>query len=118
MVTKSADSYRDMDQAVAASGLDPDAGTRPSLYAAFHSGNAAAIAATALRVEQVLHEEHVFRFQNLDHLAAYLVTSPKYRLPPHLAVDAGALAAELRRRLPDTAITTTSTITYVVAHRP
>jgi len=118
MVTKSADSYRDMDKAVAASGLDPDADTRPSLYAAFHSGNAAAITATALSVEQVLHEEHAFRFQNLDHLAAYLVTSPKYHVPPHLTVNPDALAAELRRRLPDTPATTTSTITYVVARRP
>lgn len=118
VVTKSADSYHEIDQLLAESGLDPQATSRPSLYESFHSSAAPGITATALRVEQVTHQRHVFRFSGLDHLAAYLVTSPKYQLPEPLGGNAAALAEELRRRNPDEPIIATSTISYVTATRP
>jgi hypothetical protein len=105
-------------QAHAESGLDPHALSRPSLYASFHGEIAAEITATALRVERVVQQRHVFRFSGLDHLAAYVATSPKYQLPIHLAGNATELADELRRRLPDEPTTATSAVTYVVAARP
>lgn len=118
LVTKSADSYREIDQLIAEAGLDPQASKRLSLYASFHSGTIAEITATALRVEQVVHQQHVFRFDGPDHLAAYVATSPKYQLPKHLTGEAAPLAEELRRRIPDRPVTTTSTVTYIVAARP
>ena len=48
LVTKSADSYHELDQLLADTGLDTGAATRPSLYTAFHSDNAAAITAEHL----------------------------------------------------------------------
>lgn len=117
LATKSADSYHEIDQLIAYAGLDPDATGRPSLYASFHSGTAAEITATALRIVNVFHQEHLFRFAGLDHLAAYLATSPKYELPEHLAGQSAALADELRRRIPDEPLTATSTVTYVTAAR-
>jgi ubiquinone/menaquinone biosynthesis C-methylase UbiE len=118
LVTKSADSYHEIDQLIVDAGLDPDACGRSSLYAGFHSGTAAETTATSLRVARVIHQRHVFRFTGLDHLATYLATSPKYQLPEHLDGQAATLAAELRRRLADQPITTTSTVTYVTAVRP
>lgn len=118
LVTKSIDSYHEVDQLIADTGLDSDGTARPSLYASFHSTNAAEIAATALRVGQVIHQRHVFRFAGVDHLAAYLATSPKYQLPEHLRGDAATLAEELRRRGPDEPVTATSIVTYVTAARP
>lgn len=118
LVTKSADSYHEIDQLIAGAGLDPRADNRPSLYESFHSGTAPEITATALRVEQVSHQHHVFRFAGLVHLAAYVTTSPKYRLPEQLRGEAVALAEQLRRRIPDQPVTTTSTVTYVRAARP
>ncbi len=118
LVTKSADSYIEIDQVIAESGLDPEATSRPSLYASFHGDVAAEITATALRVDHVVRQRHAFRFAGMDHLAAYVATSPKYRLPEHLIGDAAELAEELRRRIPDEPVTATSTITYVVAVRP
>lgn len=115
LVTKSADSYHEIDHVIANSGLDPEAMSRPSLYTSFHSDVAAEITGTALRVEQVVHQHHVFRFAGLDHLATYLATSPKYRMPEHLAGNAAELTEELRRRIPDKPVTATSTITYVGA---
>jgi SAM-dependent methyltransferase len=117
LVTKSADSYHEIDQVIADAGLDPDARSRPSLYASFHADVAAEITGAALRVDHVVHQRHVFRFGGLDHLATYVATSPKYRLPGHLAGNAAELAGELRRRIPDQSVTATSTITYVVAVR-
>jgi SAM-dependent methyltransferase len=117
LVTKSADSYHEIDQLIADTGLDPDATSRPSLYASFHSATAPDITATALRVVRVTHQEHLFRFTGLDHLAAYVATSPKYQLPEHLAGQAAALAGELRHRMPDNPVTATSTLTYVTAAR-
>jgi SAM-dependent methyltransferase len=118
LVTKSADSYYEVDQLIAESGLDPDAPDRNSLYASFHGDVAAEITAHVLRVEHVVRQCHVFRFTGLDHLAAYVTTSPKYQLPEDLTGHATELADELRRRIPDKPITTTSSITYVEAARP
>jgi SAM-dependent methyltransferase len=117
--TKSADSYHEIDAVIAASGLDPRAIGRPSLYQTFHTGNAEAAFTTAgLVLRRRIDQEHTFRFINADHLAEYLVTSPKYHLPTELSTDPTALAAELRRRLPDGPIIATSTVTYLVAARP
>lgn len=117
LVTKSADSYHEIDQLITDTRLDTQATSKPSLYESFHSDTAAEIAATALHVEDIVHQQHVFRFSQLDHLAEYVATSPKYRLPEHV-VDAGPLAEELRRRTADRPVTTTSTVTYIAAVRP
>ncbi|WP_204013883.1 class I SAM-dependent methyltransferase [Virgisporangium aurantiacum] len=116
--TKSADSYHDIDALIATSGLDPGADQRPSLYQTFHTGNAEAVAAAAgLTVQRRVDQQHIFEFADLDHLAAYAITCPKYRLPANLT-DATSLAAELRRRAPDAGPTTASTVTYLIAQRP
>lgn len=115
LVTKAADSYHENDQLIADAGLDPQAATRPSLYESFASESAPDTVAAAMQVEQVLHQQHVFRFTGLDQLAGYVATSPKYHLPGGLAPR---LAEELRRRVPDRPITATSTVTYVTALRP
>ncbi|MGH3754924.1 MAG: class I SAM-dependent methyltransferase [Pseudonocardiaceae bacterium] len=117
LVTKSADSYHEIDQLIAETGLDPRAGTRQSLYDNFHSDTASEIAATALRIEKVVHQRHVFRFDGLDHLAAYVATSPQYQLAEHLTGEAAQIAEELRSRIADRPVTATSTVTYVVAAR-
>jgi SAM-dependent methyltransferase len=117
LVTKSRDSYTELDELVARAGLDRDAARRPSLYDSFNSDNVGAVATgTGLALTEVIHEQHAFRFTDHDRLAAYLVTSPKYQMGP-LASDAAAIAAELRSRLPDTPTTTTSTVTYAVMIR-
>lgn len=116
LVTKSADSYSELDALVAAAGLDPDAPGRDSLYAAAHSGNIATTVASGLDLLHVEHEEHRFRFTDLAHVAAYLATNPKYRLAPALSGDPTAIAEALRFRLPDTPVAASSIVTYVVAH--
>lgn len=113
VATKSSDSYRAIDQLVAASGLDPDAHRRPSLYEAFDSDNAADVVATALRVQHRCDQHHTFRFEDFDHLAAYVATSPKYRLPGGLRREPTRLARALRGRLPERPLTTSSTVTYI-----
>jgi ubiquinone/menaquinone biosynthesis C-methylase UbiE len=113
LATKSADSYREIDQLMADTGLDPHATTRPSLYQSFHSHNAADITATALAVDDVIHRQHVFRFDDFYHLAAYAATIPKYQLPQPLTDNPSALATELRRRTYERPIITTSTVTYL-----
>jgi ubiquinone/menaquinone biosynthesis C-methylase UbiE len=118
LATKSADSYASLDRLIARSGLDPQAEARPSLYGAFHSDNMAQIAADVFTVRDVHHETHRFRFRDLPHAAAYLATSPKYRLPPGLARDPAALAARLRERLPDGPVETTSVVSYLTATVP
>jgi SAM-dependent methyltransferase len=75
LATKSADSYRELDQLVAAAGLDPDALSRPSLYQAAHSGNLAALASGPLHVRQVIHDTHRFAFASLDRAAEYLASA-------------------------------------------
>ena len=115
IAVKSADSYRELDHLMTASGLDPAAETRPSLYQAAHSGNITDLAATGLSVRQVVHETHRFTFPTLANAAEYLATSPKYDLPPALANSPDTLAAALRERLPDSPVQATSVVTYLVA---
>ncbi|MBM9437249.1 class I SAM-dependent methyltransferase [Actinacidiphila bryophytorum] len=118
LVTKSADSYSELDALLASSGLDPEAPYRESLYAAAHSGNVAAIVASGLEVLHVEHEDHGFRFTDLAHVAAYVATNPKYHLAPGLRGDPTSIAEALRARLPEAPVTASSTITYVVARPP
>ncbi|WP_040714204.1 class I SAM-dependent methyltransferase [Nocardia takedensis] len=114
LVTKSADSYHELDDLLAETGIDPHATTRPGLYETFHSTTAAPITAPLLPIIDIVEQRHEFRFAGLAQVAEYLVTSPKYVLPPPLATTA-ALAAALRRRVPDNTVHTSSTLTYVVA---
>jgi len=102
---------------MAASGLDPDAPGRPSLYETADSGNIEPLAAASLDVRQVIHDTHAFTFPAVADVAGYLATSPKYGLPAFLTSDPAKLAAELRRRLPDEPFTMTSVVTYLVARR-
>ncbi|MFF1676135.1 class I SAM-dependent methyltransferase [Streptomyces sp. NPDC058256] len=115
LVTKALGSYREMDALVAVSGLDPRAMQHESLYIAAHGGNLADLAKPSLNVITVEREEHLFTFDGHDHVAEYLATNPKYDLAPSLYGNPGALAATLHEFLPDRSITTSSTITYVVA---
>ncbi|MDR7381156.1 class I SAM-dependent methyltransferase [Promicromonospora iranensis] len=116
--TKSADSYHELDELLARTGLDPAASERPSLYSSFNTTNAAAVTAAAgLQVVDIANEQHVFRFDDSAHLAAYLSTTPKYVLPEHLVDDPRSLAEELARRGIDGPVTATSTVTYVTARR-
>jgi SAM-dependent methyltransferase len=117
IAVKSADSYRELDLLMAASGLDPDAADRPSLYETAHSGNIGRLAAASLDVRQVVHDTHAFTFPAVADLAEYLATSPKYGLPAALTSNPATLADELRRRLPDGPFTMTSVVTYLVARR-
>ncbi|MFF4989732.1 class I SAM-dependent methyltransferase [Streptosporangium saharense] len=118
LVTKSADSYHELDTLVAAAGLDPDAPHRESLYAAANSANLAGLTERVLPVEHLEHEEHGFTFTDLGHVAEYLATSPKYHLPAGLRGDPDAIAAALRACLPDTPVSTTSVVTYLLARKP
>ncbi|WUI04488.1 class I SAM-dependent methyltransferase [Spirillospora sp. NBC_00431] len=118
LVTKSTNSYHELDELLAQTGIDPDATGRPSLYQSAAGHLLPDIAATALTVDAVIRDEHTFCFRTAQHLADYLTTVPKYHLPSSLHTDPEALAAELRRRRGDEPATTTSTITYVVGHRP
>jgi ubiquinone/menaquinone biosynthesis C-methylase UbiE len=117
LVTKSTDSYRALDELTAASGLDPQACHRRSLYESAHSDNLTSLTARSLAVRHVEHEEHRFAFDDLSHVAAYLATSPKYTIPAVLRGDSVALAKALRTRLPEGPVTTTSRVTYVVSVR-
>lgn len=117
LVTKSADSYHELDTLVAAVGLDPDAPHRESLYAAANSANLAGLTEQVLPVEHLEHEEHGFTFTDLGHAAEYLATSPKYYLPAGLPGDPDAIAAALRACLPDTSVSTTSVVTYLLARK-
>ncbi|WP_036529640.1 class I SAM-dependent methyltransferase [Nocardia sp. CNY236] len=112
LATKSVDSYHEIDHLMVDTGLDPHATTRSSLYATFHSGNSADIAATGLEVAEVIHRDHTFRFTDFYHLASYVVTVPKYVLPQQMT-NPRDLAAELRRRTRDRPFTATSTVTYI-----
>ncbi|MFD5327345.1 class I SAM-dependent methyltransferase [Streptomyces sp. NPDC127092] len=114
-VTKSLDSYREMDQLVAAAGLDPAAEQHESLYVSAHSGNLADLVAVSLDVHAVEHEEHTFTFDGHDHVAEYLATNPKYDLARGLYGDAAALATTLHELLPDRPLTTKSLVTFVLA---
>lgn len=114
LVTKSSDSYHELDQLLVDAGLDPHATTRPGLYGSFHSSNAASIIATAMPVSEIVEQRHEFRFACLADAADYMATSPKYVLPPTVRTP-DALADALRQRIRDTPIHTSSTLTYLVA---
>ncbi|WP_216893421.1 class I SAM-dependent methyltransferase [Nocardia alni] len=114
LVTKSADSYAELDELVAAADLDPDATTRPSLYQTFHAANAPTIVATSMTVIEVVEQRHEFRFDDLEAVSTYLATSPKYSVAEHLR-SYNRITDELRRRLPNTPVLTTSTVSYIVA---
>ncbi len=118
LVTKSADSYRELDQLVTAAGLDPGALSRAGLYDTAHSGNLVQLASAHLSVQHVMHHAHRFTFSSLASAAEYLVTSPKYQFPAAVAGDPTAITAVLRGRLRDRPVTMTSTVSYVVAKRP
>ena len=79
LVTKSADSYHELDGLLADAGLDTGAADRPSLYSSFHSDNAASLAAQHLALREVLHHRHVFRFTDGAALARYIRSTPRYR---------------------------------------
>ncbi|TQS41814.1 class I SAM-dependent methyltransferase [Cryptosporangium phraense] len=112
-VTKSADSYREIDEVMVASGMDPDATRRPSLYQSFHSANAEnAIESAGLMVRGRIDECHTFRFSDAEHLAEYAGTSPKYQVRTDDLVEA------LRAEMPEYGLTTFSTVTYLLAARP
>ncbi|MFC5184092.1 class I SAM-dependent methyltransferase [Actinomadura harenae] len=115
LVSKSADSYRELDLLLAASGLDPGAPDRPSLYASASGEILADLAASALTVQTVLHDRHLFRFGSVAAVAEYLLTVPKFQIPARLPEDPAAVAAHLRCHRGDGSFTMTSTITYVLA---
>jgi ubiquinone/menaquinone biosynthesis C-methylase UbiE len=117
VATKSANSYAELDRLIAVSGLDVDATSSPSLYQTLNSDNVSRLTGKAFTVQVIRHEEHRFRFRDLAHAAAYLATSPKYRLPPGLAGNPAAITDVLLRRLPDQPILTTSTVSYAVGIR-
>ncbi|WP_117211658.1 class I SAM-dependent methyltransferase [Allorhizocola rhizosphaerae] len=114
LVTKSADSYIELDDVVAASGLDPHAHTRPSLYNAFHSANIRSLATEHLTVVRIVEQRHVFRFHDFAHLAAYLATTPRY----HIGGTVPEITARLRAWQPDTPVTASSTVSYLVGTKP
>ncbi|MGH3673562.1 MAG: class I SAM-dependent methyltransferase [Pseudonocardiaceae bacterium] len=60
LVTKSADSYHELDELVAETGLDPGATSRPSLYETAHSTHLPALTASVLTVHAVIHDRHAF----------------------------------------------------------
>ncbi|WP_037560222.1 class I SAM-dependent methyltransferase [Spirillospora albida] len=115
LVTKAIDSYSELAALLEVTGLDPRATSRPSLYEAAHSGNLPELTEQGgLQVDQVEHETHTFTFNDLMHTATYLATCPQFVLPDHVR-QPQILAAELRSRIPDGPITTSATITYVLA---
>jgi ubiquinone/menaquinone biosynthesis C-methylase UbiE len=119
ITTKSTDSYAAIHTLLAWAGIDRDAAQRPSLYQRFHSDNAdAAVEAAGLVTIKRLDQEHTFRFPNFDHLAEYVATCPQYQLPPALARDPQRLSAVLTERVPHAAVTTMSTVTYLLVQRP
>jgi ubiquinone/menaquinone biosynthesis C-methylase UbiE len=117
LATKSADSYADLDDLVAAAGLDPAATSRPSLYETFSSQNLLDALPADLHVEQLIHQTHRFQFHDLAHVARYLSTSPKYQLPAEIRGSPDAFARELAAALPDRPVHTASTISYAVIRR-
>ncbi|MEY9211700.1 radical SAM protein [Thermobifida halotolerans] len=113
-VTKAADSYGELDELLAGLGLTAETSTRSSLYAAAHSANILPLAAPVLQIQQVLHAEHLFRFESLEHLAGYLMTTPKYAFSNAAGSDHRSLAEELRRRGCAIPVVASSTVSYLV----
>ena len=118
LVTKSADSYRELDHLVAAAGLDPEAVSRPSLYQARRTAETSRTPQPPTWTSSGSSTTPTDSCsRDLACAAEYLATSPKYKLPACLAADPPAMAAALRARVPDRPATTTSTVTYVTATR-
>jgi len=118
LAVKSRDSYHELDELMAAAGIDPEAASRPSLYETAHSSNITELTATTehLVIEQVISETHRLTFPTLADAARYLATSPKYGLPA--GENPAALALSLEQQLPEQPVTTTSVVTYLMATRP
>ncbi|WP_406985853.1 class I SAM-dependent methyltransferase [Nocardiopsis protaetiae] len=116
-VTKSVDSYRELDELLTDIGLTSNTASQPSLYAAAHSENIHALSAPHLEVGQLLHEEHRFRFETLEHLAGYLATTPKYTFASSTGSDRQRLTEELRRHGCATPVSASSTVSYLVGVR-
>lgn len=114
LVTKSLDSYSELDEIVAGSGLDRQAGARPSLYTSFNSDNIEELVAQRFGAVTLHHEQHIFRFADFEHLGAYLATTPKYELG-EFAGDAAAITQSLRQWRPDRPTIMRSTVSYAVA---
>ncbi len=75
VTTKSANSYHEIDAALAASGLDPGAPRRQSLYQSFHTDNAVNVLTMAgLLLDRRVDQQHTFRFADAQHLAEYVRT--------------------------------------------
>ena len=108
--TKSADSYRELDEAVAASSIDLSAAIAPSLYETYHSGNLEDLVPDGMTPVQVLHEVHRFAFTNADDLATYILSIPKYRITEPEQVAAKTKSLQLPLRM-------SSTVSYLVARR-
>jgi ubiquinone/menaquinone biosynthesis C-methylase UbiE len=113
IATKSQDSYAELDDLVATSGLDPAASDAVSLYASCHSDSFAAIAQTALAILELRHDKHEFLFSTPEHAARYIVTSPKYDGCSDIAVVTDRLRAVWPRR----GLHCTSKVSYL-AGRP
>jgi ubiquinone/menaquinone biosynthesis C-methylase UbiE len=111
-VTKSADSYRELDELIGRSGLDPGATRRASLYGSFSSESAVEIVAAAGTVVYHYASDHVFHFENPSQAATYAVTVPKYLC--HGAAPE-TVAAALHTCWPHDGLRMTSTVTYLVA---
>lgn len=108
--TKSADSYRELDEAVAASGMDPGATSAPSLYETYHSDNLEDLVPDGTTPVQVLHEVHRFAFTDADDLTTYILTIPKYQIAEPEQVAAKTKSLQLPLRM-------SSTVSYLVARR-
>ena len=114
LVTKSLDSYTELDEIIANAGLDPQASARPSLYSSFHSGNIEELVAQRFGTVAMHHEQHVFRFADFEHLGAYLATTPRYELG-EIAGDAAAITQALRQWRRDRPTIMRSTVSYAMA---
>jgi ubiquinone/menaquinone biosynthesis C-methylase UbiE len=114
LVTKSLDSYAELDEIIANCGLDPQASAQPSLYSSFHSGNIEKLLAQRFGAVTLHHEQHIFRFADFEHLGAYLATTPKYELG-EITGDAAAITQALRQWRPDRPTIMRSTVSYAVA---
>jgi ubiquinone/menaquinone biosynthesis C-methylase UbiE len=115
LVTKSSNSYHEIDHLLAMAGLDRDAPSRPSLYGTFSAENAAEVVGQSLRIAQVITEQHEFHFATPEQLAAYVRTSPKY--PIAAGTPADATSDALARVWPVGGLVVTSHVVVVLGGR-
>jgi ubiquinone/menaquinone biosynthesis C-methylase UbiE len=113
LATKSADSYRELDDLIATSGLDPTAARAPSLYERFHSENLEEVAREVFTSVKVRHETHRFVFATPESTAIYASTVPKYRG----CRDIERVAAALARDWPAGGLEASSVITLGIARK-